>query len=71
MNATTEVFVLFLIMVAGVLSRRLGYLTDDAIHGVTRMVLNIALPCLTIYNKQREFSYEVFIGFLPTLPPRK
>ncbi len=67
MNATTEVFVLFLIMVAGVLSRRLGYLTDDAIHGVTRMVLNIALPCLTIYNMQREFSYEVFIGFLLSL----
>ena len=67
MNATTEVFVLFLIMMAGVLARRLGYLTDSAIRGVTQMVLNIALPCLTIYNMQREFSYQVFIGFLCSL----
>ena len=64
MNATTEVFVLFLIMMAGVLSRRLGYLTDTVIRGMTQMVLNVALPCLTIYNMQREFSYEVFWGFL-------
>ena len=64
MNATTEVFVLFLIMMAGVLSRRLGYLNDTVIRGMTQMVLNVALPCLTIYNMQREFSYEVFWGFL-------
>ena len=67
MNATFEVFVLFLIMLAGVLSRRLGYLTDVVIRGVTQMVLNIALPCLTLYNMQREFSYEVFWGFISSL----
>ena len=42
-------------MTAGMLARRLGYLTDDAIRGVTQTVLSIALPCLTIYNMRREF----------------
>ena len=67
MNVTTQVFILFLVMFTGILGRRLGYLTNEAIRGITRFVINITLPCLLLTNMQRPFSREVFFGFLVTL----
>ena len=67
MDVTAQVAVLFLVVLVGTLCRRLGYLTDSVIHGITEIVINVALPALTLYNMQREFSQEVFAGFLLTL----
>ncbi len=67
MSITSQVIILFLVVLAGVLCRRLGYFTDETIRGTTQLVVNITLPCLTISNMQRPFAMDVFQNFLLTL----
>lgn len=67
MSLTSEVIILFCIVLAGALCRRLGYFTDETIRGTTQIVVNITLPCLTISNMQRDFSMDVLRNFLITL----
>lgn len=67
MSITTQVLILFIIVLVGVLCRKLGYFTDEAIHGITQLVVNVAVPCLTISNMQREFSTDVLRNFIFTL----
>ena len=67
MSITSQVIILFLIVLVGLLCRRLGYFTDETIRGVTQIVVNITVPALTISNMQRPFAYDVLLGFLLTL----
>lgn len=67
MSITTQVIILFLVVLVGILCRRLGYFNDATIHGVTQLVVNITLPCLTVYNMQRPFETHVLVNFLITL----
>lgn len=67
MSITEQVLILFLVVLVGIACRKLGYFTDAVIHGVTQLVVNVAVPCLTISNMQREFSPEVLRNFLLTL----
>ncbi len=67
MDVTFQVFVLFLVVLTGVLCRRLGYLSEDVIHGLTRLILNVTTPCLVLGNMQRDFSRELFVGFLAAM----
>ena len=67
MSLTSEVIVLFCVVLVGALCRRLGYFTDETIRGTTQIVVNITLPCLTISNMQRDFSVDVLRSFLITL----
>ena len=67
MSLTSEVIILFCVVLAGALCRRLGYFTDETIRGTTQIVVNITLPCLTISNMQRDFSMDVLRNFLITL----
>lgn len=67
MSITSQVIILFLVVLAGALCRRLGYFTDETIRGTTQLVVNVTLPCLTIYNMQRPFAMEVLQNFLLTL----
>ena len=67
MSITTQVIILFLIVLVGLLCRKLGYFTDETIRGVTQIVVNITVPALTISNMQRPFAYDVLLGFLLTL----
>lgn len=64
MAVTQQVFILFLIVLTGVLCRRLGYLTDAAIRGLTQITVNIALPALAVVKLQIDFSREVFTGLV-------
>lgn len=64
MNITFQVITLFLVASVGILCRRLRYFTDETVHGVTQLVVNITLPCLTYYNMERPFSTEVLRNFL-------
>lgn len=67
MSITTQVFILFILVLAGAACRRLGYFTDECIRGMTQMVLNIALPCMTIANMQRPFSADILVNFAVAL----
>ncbi len=67
MSITSEVIILFLVVLVGALCRRLGYFTDETIRGTTQIVVNITLPCLTIVNMQRPFAVDVLQNFLLTL----
>lgn len=67
MSITSQVVILFLVVLAGVLCRRLGYFTDETIRGTTQLVVNVTLPCLTVYNMQRPFAMDVLQNFLMTL----
>lgn len=66
MSITTQVFILSIIVLVGAVCRKLGYFTDEAIHGITQLVVNVAVPCLTISNMQREFSEDVLRNFMLT-----
>ncbi len=63
MSVVNEVTVLFLVLLVGVLCRTLRFFTDETIHGVTQLVINVTLPALTICNMEREFSREILLGF--------
>ena len=67
MSIASQVVILFLVVLVGALCRRLRYFTDETIHGVTQLVVNITLPVLTVYNMQRPFDPHVLINFLLTL----
>lgn len=67
MSITTQVIILFLVVLVGMLCRKLGYFTDETIRGTTQIVVNITLPCLTVYNMQRPFDMQVLQNFLLTL----
>ena len=67
MSIAAQVAILFLVVLVGVLCRRLGYFTDETIRGVTQLVVNVTLPVLTVYNMQRPFDMHVLMNFLLTL----
>lgn len=67
MSITAQVIILFLVVLVGVVCRKLGYFTDECIHGTTQLVVNVTLPFLTISNMQRPFSMEVLQNFLLTI----
>ena len=67
MTIAIEVFILFTVVLIGALARRLRYLTDETIRGITQLVVNITLPCLTIANMQRPFSADILHNFVITM----
>lgn len=67
MSITSQVIILFLIVLVGLLCRKLRYFTDETIRGITQIVVNITVPALTISNMQRPFAYDVLFGFLVTM----
>lgn len=67
MSITSQVFILFIIVLVGAICRRLGFLNDETIKGVTKLVVNITVPCLMISNMQRPFDMTVLQNFLITL----
>ena len=67
MSITTQVIILFIVVLIGVGCRKLGYFTDETIRGVTQLVINITVPALTISNMQRPFDMSVLKGFALTM----
>ena len=67
MSITAQVIILFCIVLVGALCRRLAYFTDETIRGTTQIVVNVTLPCLTVYNMQRPFAVDVLQNFLLTM----
>ncbi len=67
MQVAGTVAVLFLVVLAGAIARLTRIMKDEVIHGISRLVTEISLPCLTVMSLQRDFSAEVFRDFLVTL----
>lgn len=67
MSITAQVIMLFCIVLVGTAARKLDYLNDATIQGVTKLVVNITVPCLMISNMQRPFDVQVLKNFLITL----
>lgn len=67
MQATSAVAVLFLVVLAGLIARKLGILTDEVSHALSRLITQISMPCLMLTSMQREFSPELLRGFGITL----
>lgn len=67
MSITSQVVLLFIVVIVGALCRHLRFFTDQSISDVTKLVVNVTLPCVTIYNMQRPFEPSVFVNFLITM----
>ena len=68
MQVAGTVAVLFLVILAGAIARKVNIMTDGVIHSLSRLVTEITLPCLTVYSMtQRAFSPELLRDFLLTL----
>ena len=50
MSITSQVCILFIVVLVGAACRKLGFFNDATIQGVTKLVVNITVPCLMISN---------------------
>ncbi|MBQ2992031.1 MAG: AEC family transporter [Clostridia bacterium] len=67
MSVLSQVSMLFVLVLIGVFCRRQRYLNPETTRGVTQIVINIALPCLTLSAMQRPFAAEEMRNFLYVL----
>lgn len=64
MSVITQVLMLFIVILIGTFCRWKNYFTPEVVRGVTQIVVNVSLPCLTISTMQRPFAAEEFSNFL-------
>ena len=62
----TQVFILFILMALGFLARKLKWLDQQSVSGITNLMLYLITPCLLINAFQRPFAAEQMRGFLIT-----
>ena len=67
MSVISQVLILFVIMLIGTFCRKMKYFTPEVVRGVTQILVNVSLPCLTISTMQRPFAAEEFSNFLYVL----
>ncbi len=53
-----------LMMIVGVILKKKNYMTEANAHGLSVVLTKVGVPCNMIILLQREYSYEVFHGFL-------
>ena len=63
-NVFTQVAILFLLILLGVILTKSGILTKQGITGMTDMVLLIVTPCVIIKSFIREFDKSVLKNLL-------
>ena len=66
MSIATQVFILFILVLAGVFCRKLGYFTDACIKGMTQLVLNVALPA-ALFGTGKGSGAAMFFALLGAL----
>ena len=64
MSVITQVLMLFVVILIGTFCRWKKYFTPEVVRGVTQIIVNVSLPCLTISTMQRPFAAEEFHNFL-------
>ena len=67
MSVISQVLILFVVVLIGTFCRKMKYFTPEVVRGVTQIVVNVSLPCLTISTMQRPFAAEEFSNFLYVL----
>ncbi|MDR3200472.1 MAG: AEC family transporter [Spirochaetales bacterium] len=60
LSAFIQVAVLFILIVAGYVSRKIGVLDLEITRGFSRFIVNVSLPALAIASLQIDFSRERF-----------
>lgn len=60
----TQVIILFLLLAVGFACRKLGFLTEPAVRGLTNLMLYVVTPCMLINAFQRPFEISLLRGFL-------
>ncbi|MGB8602516.1 MAG: AEC family transporter, partial [Rhizomicrobium sp.] len=53
---TNQILILTLLMIIGVVLRKVRILTDELISGLTRLLLGLTMPCLILYSFNLPFS---------------
>ncbi len=61
MAVMSQVMVLFLLIITGVVAKRLGVVTDKINRELGRLIMNITLPAFIIVSMNYEFSYETLL----------
>ena len=64
MSVITQVLMLFVVILIGIFCRWKKYFTPEVVRGVTQIIVNVSLPCLTLSTMQRPFAAEEFHNFL-------
>lgn len=52
----------FIMLIPGVIFAKAKVLSEEQIHGVSAIVVNLTWPCLVIHSLQMEFSAEVLVN---------
>lgn len=61
MAVMSQVTVLFLLIVTGILTKKLGVVTDKVNRELGRLIMNVTLPAFIIVSMNYEFSYETLL----------
>ena len=61
MAVVSQVTVLFLLIVTGILTKKLGIVTDKVNRELGRLIMNVTLPAFIIVSMNYEFSYETLL----------
>jgi len=62
----TQVLVLFILMAAGFVCRRLGWLREEGVKSLTNLMLYLITPCMLLSAFQLPFDRSLMRGFLIT-----
>ena len=59
MGTTDQVAALFILLLAGLLMFKCGIITPQVLGGLNKLLVNLALPCLTLMRLQEDISPQV------------
>lgn len=61
MEVVSQVMVLFLLIVTGVITKKLGIVTDKVNRELGKLIMNVTLPAFIVVSMNYEFSYEALM----------
>lgn len=61
-----QLLTMVILMVIGVILQKKQYLSTANAKGLSIVLTRVAVPCNMVILMQREYSYEIFMGFLKT-----
>lgn len=64
---TNQIIILTLLMVTGIVLRKIRILSDELVSGLTRLLLNLTMPCMILYSFSLPFSPAMLAGAVTVL----
>jgi len=62
LTVMNQVIVIFIIVMVGFILRKINYLNKQIIKGITDILLNVAIPAITIYSFNMELTEDTLAG---------